>query len=123
MSVKLPVLAALALVLSAGTAAAGPDYVCKGDRVEKGGSTQFTVRRSGSEVTIEKGGSTKGKAVKRGSKMEVEVGGSTKATIANGKIEKGGASWSTVSDAQRKFDCDDTVAATLWVLFQINVLP
>lgn len=122
--IKLPVIATLAvLTLSVSPAAAGPDYVCKSDRVEKGGSTQFTVRRSGSDITIEKGGSTKGKAVKRGSKLHVEVGGSTKATIENGKIEKGGSSWSTVSEAQRKFDCDDNVAATLWVLFQIGVLP
>ena len=122
--IKLPVVVGLAmLVLSAGPAAASPEYQCKSDRVEKGGSTQFTVRRSGSDITIEKGGSTKGKAVQRGSKLHVEVGGSTKATIDNGKIEKGGSSWSTVSDAQRKFDCDGNVAATLWVLFQIGVLP
>lgn len=104
-------------------AAAGPDYVCKSDRVEKGGSTQFTIRRSGDNITIEKGGSTKGVAVRRGSKLSIEVGGSTKATIENGKIEKGGSSWSTTSDAQRQFDCDGNVAGTLWVLFQIGVLP
>jgi hypothetical protein len=120
----IPVVISLAvLALSARPAAAGPDYVCKSDRVEKGGSTQFTVRRSGSDITIEKGGSSKGTAVKRGDKYHVEVGGSTKATIENGKIEKGGSSWSTASEAQKKFDCDDTVAATLWVLFQIGVLP
>jgi hypothetical protein len=28
-----------------------------------------------------------------------------------------------VSDAQRQFDCDGNVAATLWVLFKIGVLP
>ena len=92
------------------------DYKCNGDRVEKGGSTQYTVRTSGSDITIEKGGSTKGKAVKRGSKYAVEVGGSTVATFENGKIEKGGSSWATVSDAQRTFDCPGDVAATLWVL-------
>jgi len=92
------------------------DYKCNGDRVEKSGSTQYTVRTSGSDITIEKGGSTKGKAVKRGSKYAVEVGGSTVATFENGKIEKGGSSWATVSDAQRMFDCPGDVAATLWVL-------
>ncbi|MBX3159758.1 MAG: hypothetical protein KF773_27560 [Deltaproteobacteria bacterium] len=117
-------LIASALVLaSTAPALAGPDYVCKGDRVEKGGSTQFTLRRSGGNITVEKGGSTKGVAVQRGSKLHVEVGGSTKATIENGKIEKGGSSWATASDAQRQFDCDGNVAATLWVLFQIGVLP
>lgn len=111
------------LAVSTGSAIAGPDYVCKGDRVEKSGSTQFTIRRSGSDLAIEKGGSTKGNAVKRGSKYYVEVSGSTKATIENGKIEKSGSSWATASEAQRQFDCDETVAATLWVLFKIGVLP
>ncbi|HEU0031920.1 MAG TPA: hypothetical protein VFQ53_14910 [Kofleriaceae bacterium] len=119
--VALSVLSTVALLTS--NASASPDYKCSGDRVEKAGSTQFTVRRSGADITIEKGGSTKGKAVQRGSRYEVEVGGSTKATIQGGKIEKGGSSWSSVSDAQRQFDCDGTVAATLWVLFQIGVLP
>jgi hypothetical protein len=100
------------------------DYKCSSDRVEKSGSTQFTIRRgSGDNLTIEKGGSTKGKLVQRGSRLEVEVGGSTKATIENGKILKSGSSWASVSDAQRKFDCDGNVAATLWVLFEIGVLP
>lgn len=110
------------ILLSATPALA--DYKCQDNRVEKGGSTQFTIRRgSGDNLTIEKGGSTKGKLVQRGSRLEVEVGGSTKATIENGKIYKGGSSWGSVADAQRKFNCDGNVAATLWVLFQIGVLP
>ena len=114
----------IALSLTAALAApAAADYKCQDNRVEKSGSTQFTIRRSGSDLTIEKGGSTRGRAVQRGSKLHVEVGGSTKATIENGKIEKGGSSWGTVSDAQRKFACPGDVAATLWVLFQIGVLP
>ena len=114
----------LAIALTGSLVApAAADYKCKDNRVEKGGSTQFTIRRSGGDLTIEKGGSTKGKAVQRGSKLDVEVGGSTKATIENGKILKGGSSWASVSDAQRKFDCDGNVAATLWVLFEIGVLP
>ena len=113
----------VAAMLAAVAAPAYADYKCKDNRVEKGGSTQFTVRRSGGDLTIEKGGSTKGKALKRGDKLDVEVGGSTKATIEGGKIYKGGSSWGTVSEAQRQFDCDGSVAATLWVLFQIGVLP
>ncbi len=109
-------IAAATLLASAPALAA--DYKCSGDRVEKGGSTQYTVRTSGSDITIEKGGSTRGKAVKRGSQYAVEVGGSTQATIENGKIYKGGSSWASVSDAQRVYDCPDTVAATLWVLAQ-----
>ena len=119
---KLALAISLTLTLTATPALA--DYKCSNNSVEKAGSTQFTIRRgSGDNLTIEKGGSTKGKLVARGSKLEVEVGGSTKATIENGKIYKGGSSWGTVSDAQRKFDCDANVAATLWVLFQIGVLP
>lgn len=114
----------LSIALTASLAApAAAEYKCQDNRVEKGGSTQFTIRRSGGDITIEKGGSTKGKAVQRGSKLDVEVGGSTKATIENGKIYKGGSTWASVSDAQREFNCDPNVAATLWVLFQINVLP
>lgn len=98
------------------------DYKCKGDSVEKGGSTQYKIRSSGADYTIEKGGSTKGHAKKSGSKYTVEVGGSTQATIENGKIYKGGSSWSTVDEAQRTFDCPDTVAATLWVLTKLGKL-
>jgi len=107
-----------AVVVALAVPAFAADYKCSGDRVEKGGSTQFNVRTSGSDITIEKGGSTKGKAVKRGSKYYVEVGGSTVATFENGKIEKGGSSWASVSDAQREFDCSGDVAATLWVLMK-----
>ena len=115
---------ALAAVLfaAAAPAAQAADYKCNGDSVEKGGSTQFKLRRDGANITVEKGGSTKGKAVKSGSKYSVEVGGSTKATIENGKISKGGSSWSTVADAQKVFDCDDTAAATLWVLREIGAI-
>jgi len=116
-------LLAASLLLAALVTPAAADYKCKDNRVEKGGSTQFTVRRSGGDLTIEKGGSTKGKAVRRGDKLVVEVGGSTKATIEGGKITKNNSSWGTVSDAQREFDCDGEVAATLWVLFKIGVLP
>jgi hypothetical protein len=106
----------LAAALLVSSPALAADYVCKGDSVEKGGSTQYKVRTSGSEYTIEKGGSTKGKAINRSGKYYVEVGGSTVATIESGKIYKGGSTWASVSDAQRMFDCPDTVAATLWVL-------
>jgi len=117
------VLAIAVLTCLATPAVASPDYKCKDNRVEKANSTQFTIRRSGSDFEIEKANSTKAKVVKRGSKMVVEVGGSTKAEIENGKIYKGGSTWASVSDAQRQFECDDTVAASLWVLFQLGVLP
>ncbi|MCA9556852.1 MAG: hypothetical protein KC933_42905 [Myxococcales bacterium] len=117
---------AVALALAtmiAGPAVASPEYKCKDNRVEKSGSTKFTVRRSGTDLTIEKSGSTQGKAVQRGSKMAVEVSGSATATTENGKIYKSGSTWGTVADAQKQFDCDGTVAATLWVLFQLGILP
>jgi hypothetical protein len=94
------------------------DYKCNNGRVEKSGSTQYTYKESSSEIVIEKAGSTKGKAVKRGSKWYVEVSGSTQATFENGKIEKGGSSWSTADNAQRTYNCNADVASTLWVLDQ-----
>ena len=109
---KLVLAAALAFAIPAAAA----DFKCSGNRVEKGGSTQYTYRTSGSDFAIEKGGSTKGNAVKRGSNYAVEVGGSTQATIENGKILKGGSTWASVSDATRIYDCPDVIAATLWVL-------
>ena len=112
----------LSMLLATLTLASAPawaaDYKCQGNRVEKGGSTQYTVRTSGPDITIEKGGGTRGKAVKRGNDYAVEVGGSTQATIEKGRIYKGGSTWSSVSEAQRVYDCPDIVAATLWVLAQ-----
>ncbi|QRK11641.1 hypothetical protein JQX13_17145 [Archangium violaceum] len=108
----------LAALLLAPAPALAADYKCHGNRVEKSGSTQYTVRTSGADITIEKGGGTRGRAVKRGGGHAVEVGGSTQATIENGRIYKGGSTWATVSDAQRVYDCPDIVAATLWVLAQ-----
>lgn len=109
----------IAASLFAAAPALAADYKCNGDRVEKSGSTRYTVRTSGTDITIEKSGGTRGKAVKRGSgKYAVEVSGSTQATIENGKIYKSGSTWASVSDAQRVYDCPDLVAATLWVLEQ-----
>jgi len=118
-----PLHIAFSLALLSSTANASPDYQCKGDRVEKGSLTKFTIRRSGNDFAIEKNGSTVGNGVMRGSKRAVEVNGSTKATIENGKIEKSGSSWGSVSDAQRQFECEGDVAATLWVLFKLGILP
>ncbi len=108
----------LAMLALAPAPALAADYKCNGNRVERSGSTQYTVRTSGTDITIEKGGGTRGRAVKRGNGYAVEVGGSTQATIENGRILKGGSTWASVSDAQRVYDCPDIVAATLWVLDQ-----
>ncbi len=112
----------LIAVLLCASPAFAADFVCKGDRVEKSGSTKYKVRTSGSDYTIEKSGSTKGKAVRRSSKYAVEVSGSTVATIENGKIYKSGSTWATVDEARRMFDCPDVVAATLWVLTKAGKL-
>lgn len=119
---KLCILAAAILTLGIAFPAQAGEYTCKGDRVEKSGSTKYKVRKSGSDIYIEKSGSTRGKAVKRNSKYYVEVSGSTKATIENGKIYKSGSTWASVDEAKRKFDCEDTVAATLWVLDKLGKL-
>lgn len=116
---------AFAFVLAATlatSAAAGSEYTCKDSRVEKSGGTVYTVRRSGADIYIERSGGTRGKAVQRGGKYDVEISGSTRATIENGKIYKSGSTWATVADAQRKYDCDPVVAATLWVLDQLGAL-
>ncbi len=112
---------ALSMTLVSATADAN-EYTCKGDRVEKSSSTKYKIRHSGSDFYVEKGGSTKGKAVKRNGKYYVEVGGSTKATIEKGKIYKGGSTWATVAEAQRKYDCNGDIAATLWVLDKLGRL-
>lgn len=116
---RLPIVA-LALAVAAPASAA--DFKCRGEGVEKSGSTRFKVRTSGTNYAIEKSGSTVGKAVKTGSKYRVEVAGSTVASIENGRIYRSGSTWATVADAQRVFDCPDVVAATLWVLQQKNRL-
>lgn len=98
------------------------DFKCSGNRVEKSGSTQYTVRNAGADLAIEKGGATRGRAIKRGGLYAIEVGGSTVATIENGRIYRGGLTWASVNDAQRVYDCPDLVAATLWVLEQTGNL-
>ena len=119
---KLKGLVTLALLLGLSAPAWAADYKCQGNRVEKSSSTKYTIRRSGSDIYVEKSGSTRGRAVQRGSKYYVEVSGSTKATIEGGKIYKSGSTWASVSDAQRTFDCEPLVAATLWVLQKIGRL-
>lgn len=111
-----------AVIVAAAVPAFAAEFRCSSGRVEKSGSTKYNYKESSSEIVIEKSGSTKGKAVKRGSKWHVEISGSTQATFENGKIEKSGSSWATVSEAQRTFDCNADVAATLWVLTQKGAL-
>ena len=114
-------LAAAVVVLSA-TPAFAADYVCKGEYVEKSGSTQYKVIWSSGKYTIEKSGGTRGYSIESNGKFTVEASGSTLATIENGKIYKSGATWATVEDAKKIYDCPGTIAASLWVLAQFNKL-
>jgi hypothetical protein len=115
-----PLLAVLYVLV--GSSAAAADYKCTGNRVEKAGVTQYTVRRSGPDVTIEKAGNPRGRAVKRGSGYDIEVNGALVATLENGQISRAGSRWASVADAQRLSDCPDPVAVTLWVLKQTGEL-
>lgn len=103
-------------------AATAADYKCNGDRVERSGSTKYTVRWSGNDFTIERGGLTQGKAVRRNKKYNVEIGGLTEATIENDRIYRGGTTWATVDDAREIYDCPSNIAATLWVLDNLGAL-
>lgn len=118
----LTTIALIALATSLTLPAAAAEYKCKGDAVEKSGSTKYRIRWSGNDFTVEKSGSTKGKAVRRNDKYYVEVSGSTKATIENDKIYRSGSTWATVEDAKDIYDCPGKIAATLWVLENVGAL-
>jgi len=107
-------LGVLWLVVSGSAVAA--ETKCAGNRVERGGSTQYTVRSSGEAITIERMGDTRGRAVKQSRGHSIEVGGDTVATLQDGHIYRGETRWASVDEAQRVYDCPDPIAATLWVL-------
>ena len=113
-------LAVLWVLVSAHATAA--DYKCTGNRVEKAGVTQYTVRRSGMDVAIDKGGNPRGRAVRRGNGYDIEVNGTRVATLENGVIYRGASRWASVAEAQRLSDCPDPIAVTLWVLEQTGGL-
>ncbi|ATB44172.1 hypothetical protein CYFUS_009654 [Cystobacter fuscus] len=115
-----PLLAVLCLLGT--THAAASDYKCTGNRVEKAGVTQYTVRRSGMDVAIDKGGNPRGRAVRRGNGYDIEVNGLRVATLEDGVIYRGASRWASVADAQRLSDCPDPIAVTLWVLGQTGGL-
>ncbi|ATB29529.1 hypothetical protein [Melittangium boletus] len=89
---------------------------CAGNRVERGGSTQYTVRSSGETISIVRMGDTQGRAVKQAQGHAIEVGGDTVATLQDGHIYRGETRWASVNEAQRVYDCPEPIAATLWVL-------
>lgn len=116
----------IAVVLVAAAPAFAEDEIeCNGGRVARGQTLLYTYTDKAEEVAIEKDGKLKGKAVKRKGKWQVEIGGKVQASFTEGyggKIEKGGAEWSTIKEATKVFDCTHNVAATLWVLTQKGAL-
>lgn len=93
------------------------DYKCAGNRVERGGVPQYTVRGGGSELVIEQDGHARGRAVRRGGGYVIEGGsGGLLALFENGRISRNGQPWAAIKEAQGVYDCPDLVAATLWVL-------
>jgi hypothetical protein len=111
--------ASLALLPAAPADASSPVYVCKGERIEKGTSTWGYARPAGSDIRIETTSESRGFARSRSSdKWAIEsFGGSTLGYRVGSRIEKSnGETWTTVEEARRFAECDDTVAAALWVL-------
>ena len=104
--------------------AAAAEYRCNGDRVQKGASTRYTVRKLAEGFSIEKGGATIGVTKKKADEeFMIKVGKRIKATFDIRRVYKSdGATWALVSDTQREFDCPGPVAATLWVLQEIGKL-
>lgn len=103
--------------------ASAAEYRCQGDRVVKGGSTWFKVRKSGATIYISRSGSVKGTASKHAGKWRVSVKGATRGTFDAQRIyRKAGATWARVADAKRQFACSGPVAATLWVLTRSGAL-
>lgn len=107
-----------ALLLGAAGPARAAEYVCRGERIERGSSTWGYARSAGSDLRIEKGSSSIGWARSRGSRWAIETfGGSTLGWLTGSRIERpNGSTWASLDDAKRFADCPDTVAAALWVL-------
>ena len=104
------------LLCLVGGGAGAADSKCTGNRVERGGSTQYTVRRSGAETIIERLGNAHGRVVEQAQGHAITVDGQTVATLYEGHIYRQGSRWASVGEAQRVYDCPDLIAATLWVL-------
>lgn len=114
---------ALSITLLAAEASAAV-YVCKGERIEKNGSTWGYARSSGSDYRIEKGSSSIGWAKKAGSYWRIETfGGSTLGWLKGSRIEKpGGSTWASLDDAKKLAECSDPIAAALWILNELKKL-
>jgi hypothetical protein len=113
------------MILLAGPAAADPVYRCKGERIEKGGSTWGYARQAGSDYRIEKGSSSIAWAKKRGSRWSIETfAGSTLGWLDGDRIEKpNGLTWATLSDARCLVrDGPDAVASVIWILGELGRL-
>ncbi len=95
-------------------------FRCRGERIEKGQSTWGYARSSGDAVRIETTTQSVGYAVKRGDKWGIESSGrSGLAWLVRDRIEHfNGSTWTSLDTARQFAQCNDRVAAALWVLSQ-----
>jgi hypothetical protein len=107
-----------ACFVASSSPAVAADYQCKGDRIEKSGSTWGYAKDSNGDYRIEKGGSSIGWAKKAGSDWRIETfGGSTLGWLKSGRIESAGGSTITSIDTAKSFcDCPEPIAAALYIL-------
>ena len=100
------------------------EFVCKGERIEKGYSTWGYARPTGSDYRIEKGANTIGWVKKVGSSWRIETAGSsTLGWLDNAIIETpAGYTWVPLSDAISLADCSAPLAAGLWILKQHELM-
>ena len=101
------------------------EFECKGERIERNGSTWgYAKNYSGSDYRIEKGSYTIAFVKKQGSKWRIEDTAKTTLGWLNGStIEKpNGSSWTSLSTAKSLCKGPDEIAAALWVLKQHNKL-
>jgi len=101
------------------------EFECKGDRIERNGSTWgYAKKYSSSDYRIEKGSYTIAFVKKQGSKWRIEdTGNNTLGWLNGNTIEKvNGYSWTSLSTAKSLCNGPDQIAAAIWVLKQHNKL-
>src|SRR5690554_1420201 len=101
------------------------EFECKGDRIERNGSTWgYAKNYSSSDYRIEKGSYTIAFVKKQGSKWKIEdTAKNTLGRLNGNTIEKpNGYSWTSLSTAKSLCNGPDEIAAAIWVLKQHNKL-
>ena len=96
------------------------EFICKGERIEKRGSTWGYARSIASGFRIEKDSGTIGWVKKAGSYWRIEsLAGSTIGWFRDSRIETpGGSTWMKLSDIEKLADCPVPITSGLWVLLQ-----